>query len=197
MGVSPSARGVLVHHCTASPRNLADFPQHRGVRAETYEEYVQSTCEVRAKSAWGYGPFSLGGVYNRRTLPGGRPLSPGGQRITFVRTILPLYVPSSGINPNQSEPRRTIPFSFSFTNLRFEWKSELSIPENFNSNAHARIDPFFIRMKIHSGMYRTVFILIHKHVPNNFRFEWKSELNQTTEQFFIRMKIRALVVTQL
>ena len=29
------------------------------------------------------------------------------------------------------------------------------------------------------------------HVPNNVRFKWKSELNQTTEQFSIRMKIRA------
>ena len=26
------------------------------------------------------------------------------------------------------------------------------------------------------------------HVPNNFRFEWKSELNQTTEQFWFKWK---------
>ena len=38
--------------------------------------------------------------YERRTHPRGTPLSPRGQLITSVRTILPLYVPSSGINPN-------------------------------------------------------------------------------------------------
>ena len=51
----------LIHLSTESPWNLADLPQHRGVRAETYVEYVQSTCEVRAKSSQGYGPRSPGG----------------------------------------------------------------------------------------------------------------------------------------
>ena len=44
---------------------LADLPKHWGVCAETYVEYVQSTCKVRAKWEQGYGPRSPGGGYNR------------------------------------------------------------------------------------------------------------------------------------
>ena len=49
-------------------------------------------------------PVALDGGYNKRTFSGGTPLSPGEQLITSVRTISFLYVPSSGINPNQSKP---------------------------------------------------------------------------------------------
>ena len=49
---------VLTHLSTAY---LADLPNHRGVRAETYVEYVLSTCSERAKWEQGYGPQSPGG----------------------------------------------------------------------------------------------------------------------------------------
>ena len=73
--------------------------------------------------------------------------------LTSVRTI----------KRNQSEQIRTIPISFSFTNLWFEWKSDLTIPEIFDSNEN----PF-------------------RHVPNRFH------LHAHTEFFLIRIKIRAI-----
>ena len=53
-----SAREVITHLSTAY---LAYLPKHRGVRVETYVEYVQSTCSVRAKWERGYGRRSPGG----------------------------------------------------------------------------------------------------------------------------------------
>ena len=47
-----------VRHISWVFRNM---PQHRGVRAKTNVEYVQSTCSVRAKWERGYGPRSPGG----------------------------------------------------------------------------------------------------------------------------------------
>ena len=75
----------------------------------------------------------------------------------------------------------------------YTYHQEESIWTNRNHSFFIFIHQFLIRIKIHSGTYRIVFILIHMHVPNNFRFEWKSELNQTIKQFSIRMKIRAIV----
>ena len=58
-----SSHRLLIHLSTVSPRYLADLPQHRGVCAETYVEYVQSMDKVRAKSTRDYGPHSpRGGV---------------------------------------------------------------------------------------------------------------------------------------
>ena len=76
---------------TAFPRYLAYLPKHQGVRAETCVEYVQSTCKVCAKYVQKVlevmGPVPPGGGYNRRTHPGGTPLSLGEQLITSVRII--------------------------------------------------------------------------------------------------------------
>ena len=41
-------------------------------------------------------------VQTEEHIPGERLCPWGGQLIASVRTIFPLYVPSSGINPNQS-----------------------------------------------------------------------------------------------
>ena len=46
-----SSHTPLIHLSMVSPRYLEDLPQHQGVRAERYVEYVQSMREVRAKSA--------------------------------------------------------------------------------------------------------------------------------------------------
>ena len=54
------AREVLTHLSTAY---FTDFPKHRGVHAETYVEYVQRTCSVRAKWERGYGPRPPGGRF--------------------------------------------------------------------------------------------------------------------------------------
>ena len=68
------------------------------------------------------------------------------------------------VKRNQSEPIGTIPLSFSFTNLQFKWKSDLTIPEIFDSN----VKPF-------------------QHVPNHFH----SRSHARTKQFSVPMKIRA------
>ena len=101
--------------------------------------------------------------------------TPGEQLCPQGNSSFPLYVPSIVINWNRTKPFR-------------------HVPNIFHCHSHARTGQFSIRMRIranHSGTYRTVFILIHMHVPNHFWLEWKSELNQTTKQFSIQMKIRA------
>ena len=120
-------------------------------------------------------PLGGGGGYNRRTHPRGTTLSPGGQLISSVRTISPLYVPSIGTSPNhsvfilvhQSLIRMKIRANHS-GNFWFEYTCTYRTifdsnenPEIFDSNAHARTKQFSI----------------HSHAR--------------TKQFSIRMKIRA------
>ena len=69
------------------------------------------------------------------------------------------HIPSvRTIKRNQSEPIGTIPFSLSFTNFRFQSKSDLTIPAIFDSDAFARTKQFLIRMKIRAqSNYQTIF----------------------------------------
>ena len=69
------------------------------------------------------------------------------------------HIPSvRTIKRNQSEPIGTIPFSLSYTNFRFESKSDLTIPAIVDSNAFARTEMFLIRMKIRAqSNYQTIF----------------------------------------
>ena len=74
-------------------------------------------------------------LWTEEHTPGERICPPGD-------SSLPLYVPYYLCTYHQAESIQTISFSLSFTNLRFEWKSELTRTE------HARTKFFFIRMKI-------------------------------------------------
>ena len=135
------------------------FSETWGVRAEIYVGYVQSTCRVQVQYAQNVnedmGPVSLDGGYNRRKFSGGTSLSPGEQLITSVHTLFPLYVPSKGINLNQSEPFHTQIFDSNQNPFS-------QVPNRFHSRLHACTEQFPIRMKIRAQ-------------SNNFRFEWKSE----------------------
>ena len=127
------------------------------------------------------------------------------------------HIPSvRTIKWNQSEPIGTIPFSFSFTNLRFEWKSDLTIPAFFDSNENpfrhvpncfhshslARTENISIQVKIKAqSNYQTIFDSNENQwsikLPNNFRFKWKSELNQTGSNRCIGWYIVITNLTQI